>query len=377
MGFLKKLLSIGNKARYHQQYESEDIVKLFEDLEETYYKKLRTSDYFKSLERKEEDAKAYENLEKEDLEKLVALASQYKTLQDKQQVLKGRLIKNNQALYRLSQYEDELPELMKEIQLVEKKVKDSERDIFYLSEEKEELIEEREILIKGYQFLKGFSIFFVIMVAMAMFISFSFIQTLRETIWVYLSLFGCVLVIFLAGIIFSKEKIEKGLRRNELLQQKAVRYLNKAKIRYFHNYRYMQFEFEKLGVDSSAKLEMYYNRYVKNKHNESDYNRLTKQMVHIETIINGIFKTRGVQIESMETLEEWMSVPKKAQMMKQITEEKQKIKEQITALEAYEEEIWKEIFAFKSDERYTDFVEEKIKKYSESVGSLDRETAYT
>lgn len=363
MGWLKKIFTPRSKIKYHVAYEESDILKLFEELEETYYKKTRLENYYKGLENKESDIKQYEQLKKEDLEKLGSLSRQYKDLQDKRQLLKGRLIKNNKSLNRLTQYEEDLPELIKELMNVDRKVKESERDIFYLSEERDELVEEREVLLQGYSFLKGFCVVFIIIVGLCILISFAMMQVLKEEIWVYLSGFACALVVFLAGVMYAKERIEKGLRNNEILQQKAAKYINKAKVRYFHNYRYIHFQFDKLGVDSVAKLEMYYNRYIKNKNNENDYAKLTKKLMYIETVINEIFKARGIEIESVEGLQEWMEAPKKAQTIKGIGEEKKKVLEQTQAMEAYESELWKEIFAFKEDEKYEQIIATRMEEY--------------
>lgn len=374
MAFFKKIFDRTRSKKYPIQYEAGDINKLFEDLEETYYKRIRTSEYAKNLERQEEEIKEYEHLQKEDLDKLVLLCSQYKSLQEKRQLLKGRLISANRGLSILSEYEEELPELICELSNVEKKVKECERDIFYLTEEKTELVQEREVLISGYDFLKKFSLFFAMAIALGMLTSFAALQILREEIWVYLGGFGCVLILFLAGLLYSKERIEKGLRDNEILQQKAVRYLNKTKIRYFHNFRYLQFQFEKLGVDSVAKLEMHYNRYLKNKHNEKDYAHFTQKLMDIEVAISDLFKQRGVQIESVEGLNEWINAPKKAQNLKNLSQQKQKIQEQLKALEAYEQELWREVFAFKEDPEYTRFVEDKILEYMQSTKqSIDKQ----
>lgn len=375
MTWIKNWLSKrGKKIKYHKAYEGNDINRLFEDLEASYIKKKRLKKYYESLSQKEQVLEQYVKLEKDEVEKLTKWVNEYKTINEKRRLLQGRLIKNNRALYKLVEYEEILPNLIAELRGVEKKVKESERDIFYLEEEKEDLKEEREYLIKGYKFLQGFSIAFIVIIALVTMISFGFIQTLRETIWIYLSGFGCVLILFLAGIMYTKGKIEKELRDNSILQQKAVKYINKSKIRYFHNIRYLQFQFDKLEVDSVAKLEMYYNRYLKNKQNEVTYSKYNRQLMTMEDQINDLFSSKGIVVDILEDIEEWLMSPKQASKAKDLLEEKENVKEQITTLENYEEELIKEIMILGEDENYEEIVSEKMKDYIELTKTyLDKE----
>lgn len=378
MTWIKKWFSKkNNTTTYHKTYENDDIIRLFDDLEAAYVKKTRMRRYYENLAEKENTLEQYSKLEKDELDKLVNWVNEYKNIDEKRKLLQGRLIKNNRALYKLTEYEEVLPSLIDELKGVEKKVKESERDIFYLQEENEDLKEEREYLIKGYKFLKGFSIAFIVIIALLTLASFAFMQTLRETIWIYLSGFSCALILFLVGIMYTKDKIEKELRDNGILQQKAVKYINKSKIRYFHNIRYLQFQFDKLEVDSVAKLEMYYNRYIKNKHNEVAYSKYNKQLMTIENQINNIFASKEIVIDVLENIEEWLRSPKQASKIKDLLEEKDKIKEQITMLEAYEEELIKEIMLLGEEVQYQGIISKKMQDYGELTKSyLDKEAEY-
>ena len=87
---------------------------------------------------------------------------------------------------------------------------------------------------------------------------------------------------------------EKEIKNNGILQQKAVKYLNKAKIRYFHQTQYLEFQYHKFGVDSVAKLEMYYNRYLKNKNNERLYLQMNDSLNEIEEDILKILHNKDI-----------------------------------------------------------------------------------
>lgn len=363
MGFLAKWFKKPNSHNNDNAYEAQSIYQMFEDLEELYYKKQRMNRFYKELEAREHELCQYESLDEEDIKKLVNLVDDYKNIEEKRQLLRGRLIKNNRALLLISEYEGDLPELIREMLNAEKKKKESERDIFYIEEERDDLVEERNALIKGYKFLKVFSVVFIIGIALAALIMFGMLQIIREAVWIYLSIFACALVLFLVGIIYAKERLEKLLRDNEILQQKAAKYLNKAKIRYFHHTNYLNFNYQKLGVDSVAKLEMYYNRFIKNRDNEKDYERLTRNILIIQEKIDELFEDKDIRIEHLEDLQDWLVASKKANSRQNITDEKASIKEQLAAFETYETELWKEIFVLKEDGAYQAIILQKMEEY--------------
>ena len=370
MSKIKKIwttLFAKNKFRKGTELDEHSMEGLFEELYELQMKMGRTQHYLEELEGKETLASQYEVLDKEDIHKLDILAGRAKTIEEKKMNLRGRLISNNSALARVGQYEEEIPDLIKEMQIAEKRRRETENHIFYLEEEKEELYEERESLLLGYRFLKGFSGIMIAAIVICLFVSFAVLQTLREQIWVVLTTIGFVVVALFIGVVILKENIDKELSRNVVLQQKAVKYLNKAKIRLFNQVQYLEFQYHKLGVDSVAKLELYYNRYLKNKNNERIYLQMNETLNEIEEDMLAILSGKGIKIDYINNLSDWVLTPKKLNEMKQVKEEREKAIEQIHGLRAYEEELWKEIYALGQEEHLKEKVAVAIEAYNESM----------
>ena len=370
MSKIKKIwttLFAKNKFRKGTELDEHSMEGLFEELYELQMKMSRTQHYLEELEGKETLASQYEVLDKEDIHKLDILAGRAKTIEEKKMNLRGRLISNNSALARVGQYEEEIPDLIKEMQIAEKRRRETENHIFYLEEEKEELYEERESLLLGYRFLKGFSGVMIAAIVICLFVSFAVLQTLREQIWVVLTTIGFVVVALFIGVVILKENIDKELSRNVVLQQKAVKYLNKAKIRLFNQVQYLEFQYHKLGVDSVAKLELYYNRYLKNKNNERIYLQMNETLNEIEEDMLAILSGKGIKIDYINNLSDWVLTPKKLNEMKQVKEEREKAIEQIHGLRAYEEELWKEIYALGQEEHLKEKVAVAIEAYNESM----------
>lgn len=362
-----------SKSKSTASLNTASLEGIFEELNELVIKKQRVSDYLIDLEKREEEIQKFDALDKKDIEQLNLLGNKAKDIEEKKQNLRGRLIRNNKALYLISQYEEDLPYLIKEMYDSERNQRDTEMSIVYLQEEKEDLIEERESLLKGYRFLKLFSIIFVLVIALCLLATFALIQVLREEIWIALSMFGGMMVIFVGGILYAKDRMERELNKNVVLQQKATKYLNKSKIRYFHQRRYLDFQYEKLGVDSTSKLEMYYNRYIKNKDNEKTYMQFNHLLTEIEQKMLDIIKNKKIHVEYIENLTDWSLAPQKVNAIKALKADKEKTKEQLKALTVYEETLWKEIYSYEKDEETKEMINHKIKIYHDKVaGCLDK-----
>ncbi len=360
-----------NKQSQSMKIDEHSLEGLFDELYDVQTKMSRIQRYLEELENKQNWINQYDTLDKEDIHKLDLLAGRAKTIEEKKMNLRGRLISNNAALARIGAYEEEVPHLIKEMQIAEKRRRETESHIFYLEEEKEELYEERESLLFGYSFLKGFSATIMVGIVICLFVSFAVLQTLREQIWIILTGIGCVVVGLFVGVVILKEHLDRELNKNVVLQQKAVKYLNKAKIRLFNQVQYLEFQYRKLGVDSVAKLELYYNRYLKNKNNERIYLQMNRTLNEIEEDMLEILGDKGIKLDYINNLSDWLLTPKKLNEVKQVKEEHAKTIEQIQGLRAYEEELWKEIYVLGEDPSLQELVAAKIKAYNEE-GMLDK-----
>lgn len=358
------LKNIFKKRKQTKVIKSDSVEELFLELEELQLKKQRITRYLDELRRRQEAHIQYENLDADAIHKINVLAQQAKEIEEKKQNLKGRLISNNAALNRLAKYEDDLPHLIKEMQIAEKRRRETEGYMIYLQEEKEELIEERESLLFGYRFLQGFCVVMIILIGVCLLVSFVMLQVLREKIWYLLSIAVVIAMAFVISVILIKEKIEKAIKDNGVLQQKAAKYLNKSKIKFFNQTQYLEFQYRKLGVDSVAKLELYYNRYLKNKNNEKTYLKMNDKLNDIEAEILDILHSKEVVIQDIGDLADWILQPKGQNEAKMLDEDQQKTEEQLSALNAYEEELWKEVYALAEDEAFKDKVSERLASYN-------------
>lgn len=366
MSGLKQLFeALLKKGVKQHKLDENNIEELFNELEEIQIKKKRIHYYFEELNQKEEAHQQYKNLDPDAVSKINVLAQQAKDIEERKQNLKGRLISNNAALNRLAKYEDEIPDLIKEMQIAEKRRRETESHILYLKEERIDLEEEREALLRGYRFLQGFSLVMVVLLGVCLLVSFTMLQILKQRIWTILSVIVIITLAYVVGVVLAKEKMEKEIKNNGILQQKAVKYLNKSKIRFFNQTQYLLFQYHKLGVDSVAKLELYYNRYLKNKNNEKVYLQMNEKLSEIEEDILHILHEKNILLEDIGDLADWILQPKKLNEINMIQEDREKTQEQLQALQIYEEELWKEINVLAEDVTYQSLIEEKIAYFKE------------
>ncbi|MBE6021704.1 MAG: hypothetical protein E7231_00565 [Cellulosilyticum sp.] len=363
MSRIKELFKTLFKRKNVETLVPSSVQEIFSELEEVEIKKQRIAHYIEELNIKEEAHRQYENLDPEAVTQINALAQKAKDIEEKKQNLKGRLISTNAALLRLSQYEEEIPDLIKEMQDAEKRLRETESHIFYLQEERSELEEEREALIGGYKILKGMSYAFCVFLGVCLLVSYVLLQILREKIWFVLSGIVGLMLFFIVMIVLIKEKLEKEIKDNGILQQKAVKYLNKSKIRFFHQTQYLEFQYHKLGVDSVAKLELYYNRYLKNKNNERVYLQMNDMLNEIEEDILKILHQKDILLEDIGDLADWILQPKMLNEMKRLEEDREKTQEQLEALNLYEEELWKELSVMALDDAFKIEINEWLQTY--------------
>ena len=327
--------------------ESHSAKELLRDLELTRDKKKRVMTYIEGIKSEEEFSRQYSKLSKDDAIYLEKLSAQVKEIEEKKINLKGRLVKNNAALAKISEYEDDIPEMMIQMREMENRKKETEAHIFYLKEEQVELYEERDTLIRGHKLLKGFIAAIISGIIISLFVSFALLQILQENITLIFTAICFVLVALVIGVVMFNDFINKALITNEKLQKKVVYYLNKSKLRLFNQTKFLQYSYNKLGVDSTAKLEMYYNRYLKNKNNEKIYLRMNEMLSEIEEDMIAYLKNKDIDIEYIENFSDWILTPKKLNQIKQISKDYQKAKEQLLGLEKYESQLLKEIEVIK------------------------------
>ena len=172
------------------------------------------------------------------------------------------------------------------------------KDLDILEGEKQSLLFHFTNLRRALSFLKYFMMILV-------FITFIIGIVLSSLLFVYNtdvflpSLISIVTIafLFLWGFVFRRYCVHE-IKKNQLLQERAVKLINKTKLKYFRNQQVLDFEYEKYQVNSSEVLELRYEHYLESQQQQRNYDHMNRTMrnltLDIEDLINKL------QIEDVE-----------------------------------------------------------------------------
>jgi len=324
--------------------ENQRIEEIFQELNDIKRKNQRLSKYLERIQRQKKDLEKYKSLTTEDHEKVTKLLGQYKNIVEQRRLMEGRLIRNNPALRIIQTHEKEVPELIQEIRRTENNQHLAKRDIVYLEDEKNYLYNYRESLITGYKALKFITIGLVAILGVAGTIILTMIQTLRENTFVISSIISIIALLIVFAILIFKRRIEYELGKNETMQQKTIRFLNRVKMRYFHHANYLNFQYDKLGITNADQLQGQYNRYLKNKNNEVYYKNMNNQLDEIENSVFDILYDTGMERDVFDNLDQWVEMQNVDKLLEELKTEYNHTHKQLTALSAYEQDLSKEAY---------------------------------
>lgn len=348
------------------EYSINDIEALFDDLELSSIKKNELTEECESLDRQRNMLSRYTKLSSSSVAELEKLVEEYKNIKKTMRSLKGRIVKNNNG-YVIDKANEVTDEEIENLRNLDKEVKELERDIYYLNEEKEALEIQRKRIINAYSFIGVVILAATLLSFMVAFVISSNVYMELESKVNYIIGIITLYCIVLASVIVSKNKLEHKLDTNEKLQHKAVSYSNKSKMKYYHSYRYLNYMLDFYGVDNIASLDIEYAKKVKNRNNEDAYVSLNRKLLDIENDIGKLFHGTDIDVRNIESLEELLQKCQKATHIDDIGDNIKKIKEQITALKKYEEQLIKQIQALKFNSGYSDLVNERLGEYDSKM----------
>lgn len=324
--------------------EVERIQEIFEELRDIQTKRQRLEQFIKRINKRQQDLEQYESLSKEEHIKVAKLLDQYKSIMEQRKLMEGRLIRNNPSLRIIQTYERELPEILKEMHQTENNQRYAQSDILYLNEEKDYLYDYRESLVTGYRALKIGSVILTIILGITCLALFTMVQSLQKDIFIPASIISVVALFIGFGILIIKRRIEYELDKNELMQKKVVRLLNKVKIKYFHATNYLNYQYNKLGVNNADQLQGHYNRYLKNKNNEDHYRGMNNQLMEIEKRVFDLLYDKGIERDVFDNIDDWAEIQNSTVLLKNLKQEYENTIKQLKGLASYEEELCQEAF---------------------------------
>ncbi len=172
------------------------------------------------------------------------------------------------------------------------------KDLDILEGEKQSLLFHFGNLRRALSFLKYFMLALVFITLIVGIVLSTLVVVYNENVFLP-ALISIVTVsfLFIWGFVFRRYCVHE-IKKNQLLQERAVKLLNKTKLKYIRNQQLLDFEYEKYQVNSSEVLELRYEHYLDAQQQQRNYDHIHRSMRNLSRDIEDVINK--LQIEDIE-----------------------------------------------------------------------------
>jgi hypothetical protein len=190
---------------------------------------------------------------------------------------KAKKLSNKQ--YRLmKEHEDLIPDTIKKLKISENRSTIIKRDMEHLEGEKGSLFYEKENIGSKRKYLNWLGKVTCVWVIALMIVLFVIGKTQNIDIQIPFLITVFIAFIFATYIFVSVNNDKKRLNITILKIQKAIRLLNKVKIKYVNNQNELEYIYKKYWIHNSTELEYNWRQYKKEKEEEIKYRKNTSEL---------------------------------------------------------------------------------------------------
>lgn len=307
---------------------------------------------------KSNDLTIFNNLEKSDLQKLQTYIDAYKTVTKEEGALKTQINNYDKSLDYMAKFEKEIESALKEIEYYEQRQAGLKRDIAYISGEREELIYNKGVLESGIDFLYKFSIVLICVLALTTF-TLGVIKTAYEIeIFVPLAVLVVLCIILGSGVYIFQRKFRYELKRNILLQGRAIELLNRSKVLYVNCTSFLSYEYKKFRVRNSEMLRNNWEEYLYQKQVSRRHIAMSNRMKELNDNVIKSLSSKGIENPEIlfDELLNLISLEDKKILYKDINDEMANLKKELAELNLKSEQNWNRLKELQSK----DITEDKI-----------------
>ena len=232
-------------------------------------------------------------------------------------------------------------QILKDHESNQQKVK---HDLNILEGEKQGLLYNFRNLRRSLVFLRYFLVFLVFASMLAGLVLSTIVLRYQADVFVA-ALITIVVIsfLFIWAFVFRRY-CNHELKKNQLMQERAVKLINKTKIKFVHNQQLLDFQYKKYNVNSSEVLELRYDNYLQAKEEERNYDNVNRSMKNI--ILDLDRQLARLHIENTEFVlrnMDFFSTVKGIQSLRsQYEEERITLQHELRVLE-HEQEVLKSI----------------------------------
>jgi hypothetical protein len=241
-------------------------------------------------------------------------------------------------------YVKDIPNAIKILKEHESHQQSVRNDLNILEGEKEDLLYQFRNLKRALTFLKTFLIFLAFaLLIMGVILSIRLLIQDENIFWPALITVMVISFLFLWAYIFRRYCIYE-LKKNQMMQERAVKLNNKTKIKFVHNQQLLEFQYKKYKVNSSEVLELRYDNYSEAIDEQRNFDNVNNSMKSI--VIDLDEQLTRLHIESTEFVLrhiDYFATQKGINSLReQYEEEREVLKKELKRLE-HEREVLKSI----------------------------------
>ena len=208
---------------------------------------------------------------------LIQMAKQYSALRGQKQEAKDHHEEMREYLNQVNDltFGEDLPRVLKIIEENELEFQKAQKDLSYLEGERSGLEYEFKRSQIGL-FITGV-VLYVAVAAAILGTIFLFLLSKRQNIFVPAVVLILSIGFFGIWAAVFRRYFRSALEKNGRMQQRAVKLMNKVKLKYVRYRQLLDYEYEKFEVNSSEGLRLRYEIFTKEKHQRQRYEDLEKQ----------------------------------------------------------------------------------------------------
>jgi len=285
---------------------------------------------------------AFINLTEEDIDNLKRMLERFVALAKERSVLLEKLTNYDASLVQMEPLADDAWQAMPSIKDAEKHQRALRMDIGYLSGEKEELLFEREDMLKNLKFIRNFTIVTVgVFVIMALtLVGLAFLTELYILVPIFLLVILAMAFVVIINIFAYRVKRE--IKVNAKKQQRAIELLNKKSVVYAYYTNFLRYCYKKYKASNSRTLENNLNDLESYRHLANRIDTVRSLMYETETAIERFLREKklgGVK-STVEGFAKTINLEDKRRRFTELNAEKILSEKTLLDLDKRHEEVW-------------------------------------
>ena len=305
-------------------------------------RRIRISKHLNFLNEKLSELEAFINLTEEEIDNLKKMLERFLALAGERSMLLEKLTDFDASLVDMEPLKEDAKQVIPSIKEAEKHQRALRMDIGYLSLEKDDLVNEYEVMQKSVRFMHRVTIlciggFFCIGLGLIFLQQFTGVNIFVPTL---------VFVFFVAAFVILvnlfRYKSQTELTLNQKKQQRAVELLNKKSVVFAYYTNFLRFCYRKYKARNSRTLENNLKDLESYKQVANRIDIVRSLMYETETGIERFVREKklGMMKATVEGFAKTINIDDKHRHFKEYTAEKEVAEKTLAELDKRHEEVW-------------------------------------